>query len=147
MFIHFWERETERERGRGRGIQRHRIWSRLQALSCQHRARHGARTHGPWDHNLSQSQTLNQPSHPGTPIYFFERQKDRDTERKGGGAERGGDTESKAGFRLLAVSTEPDMGLEPTDHEIMTWAKVGCLTDWATQAPLIFPICKHCLGL
>ena len=37
-----------------------------------------------------------------------------------GGAERGGDTESKAGFRLQAVSTEPDMGLEPTNCEIMT---------------------------
>ena len=38
----------------------------------------------------------------------------------GGGAEKEGDTESEAGFRLQAVSTEPDMGLEPTNHEIMT---------------------------
>ena len=38
----------------------------------------------------------------------------------GGGAERGGDTESETGSRLRAVSTEPDMGLELTDHEIMT---------------------------
>ena len=38
----------------------------------------------------------------------------------GGGAEREGDTESKAGSRLWAVSTEPDGGLELTDHEIMT---------------------------
>ena len=37
-----------------------------------------------------------------------------------GGAERGGDTKSKAGSRLRAVSTEPDEGLEPTNHEIMT---------------------------
>ena len=37
--------------------------------------------------------------------------------------------------RLWAVSTEPDMGLEPTDHEIMTWAKVRHLTNWATKAP------------
>ena len=37
-----------------------------------------------------------------------------------GGAEREGDTESKAGTRLRAVNTEPDVGLEPTDHEIMT---------------------------
>ena len=34
--------------------------------------------------------------------------------------EREGDPESKAGFRLRAVSTEPDAGLEPTDREIMT---------------------------
>ena len=38
----------------------------------------------------------------------------------GGGAEREGDTESEAGSRLRAVSTEPDVGLEPTNCEIMT---------------------------
>ena len=38
----------------------------------------------------------------------------------GGGAEREGDTESKAGSRLRAVSTEPDAGLELMDREIMT---------------------------
>ena len=37
-----------------------------------------------------------------------------------GGAEREGDTESEAGSRLCAVSTEPDTGLEPTNYEIMT---------------------------
>ena len=36
-----------------------------------------------------------------------------------GGAEREGDTESKAGSRLLADSTEPDLGLELMNHEIM----------------------------
>ena len=39
---------------------------------------------------------------------------------KGGGAERGGDTQSEAGSRLQAVSTEPDAGLELTNHVIMT---------------------------
>ena len=34
-----------------------------------------------------------------------------------------------------AVSTEPDAGLELTDREIMTWAKVRRSADWATQAP------------
>ena len=38
----------------------------------------------------------------------------------GGGAEREGDTESEAGSRLGAISTEPDAGLKPTDHEIVT---------------------------
>ena len=38
----------------------------------------------------------------------------------GGGAESEGDTESEAGSRLRAVSTEPDVGLELTNHEIMT---------------------------
>ena len=47
MFIYFWERERDRiwvgkgQKGRGR----HRVWNRLQALSCQHRARRGAQTH------------------------------------------------------------------------------------------------------
>ena len=35
-----------------------------------------------------------------------------------------------------ADSMEPDVGLEPTDREIMTWAEVGRLTNRATQAPL-----------
>ena len=37
-----------------------------------------------------------------------------------GGAEREGDTESEAGSRLWAVSTEPDVGLELKDRESMT---------------------------
>ena len=39
-----------------------------------------------------------------------------------GGAERerGGDTESEAGSRLRAVSTEPNMGLGPMKRDIMT---------------------------
>ena len=47
--------------------------------------------------------------------------KERETECEWWGwAGREGDTESEAGSRLRAVSTEPDVGLEPTDHEIMT---------------------------
>ena len=38
----------------------------------------------------------------------------------GGGSVREGDTESEAGSRLRAVSTEPDAGLELTNREIMT---------------------------
>ena len=44
-------------------------------------------------------------------------------------SEREGDTESEAGSRLRAVSTEPDTGLELTDREIMTGAKVRRPTD------------------
>ena len=40
-----------------------------------------------------------------------------------GGADREGDTGSLAGR------------LEHMNCEIMTWAKVGCLNDWATQVP------------
>ena len=47
----------------------------------------------------------------------------RDRERQsmsGGGAKREGDTESEAGSKLQAVSTEPDASLELMDREIMT---------------------------
>ena len=37
-----------------------------------------------------------------------------------GEAERERDTESEAGSMLQAISTEPNAGLEPTNHEIMT---------------------------
>ena len=47
----------------------------------------------------------------------------------GGGAEREEDTESEAGSRLQAVSTEADAGLELTNRKIMTGAEVGCLTN------------------
>ena len=40
-------------------------------------------------------------------------------------------------------SAQPDAGLELTDREIMTWAKVGRLTDWATQAPQHGLYLKH----
>ena len=66
-------------------------------------------------------------------IYFWERQRQN---ASGLGAESEGDTESEAGSRLWAVSTEPDAGLESTNLEIMTWAKVGRLTKWAIQVPL-----------
>ena len=59
-----WLGERQRERGR------HGIWSKLQALNWQHRAQRGARTHRPWDHDLSRSRALNQLSHPGAPTRF-----------------------------------------------------------------------------
>ena len=47
-------------------------------------------------------------------LFIFEREReDR------GGAERE-DTESEAGFRLRAVSAEPNVGLRLMNHEIMT---------------------------
>ena len=68
-------------------------------------------------------------------LYLRERQRVHRGEAEREGRMRGGDTESKAGSRPRAVSTEPDAGLEPTNREIMTWAEVGRSTDWATQAP------------
>ena len=55
---------------------------------------------------------------------FGERERQTDRQRQSmsrRGAERKGDTESKAGSRLLAVSTEPNVGLKLMNHdEIMT---------------------------
>ena len=55
---------------------------------------------------------------------------------RAGEGQRERETESKAGFRLQTVSTEPDTGLKLTNREIMTWAEVRHLTGWAPWAPL-----------
>ena len=67
VYLFFRQRETEHEPGRSRERGRHRIQSRLRAPSCQHRARQGARSHEPRDHDRRQSWTLNRLGHPGTP--------------------------------------------------------------------------------
>ena len=59
-------------------------------------------------------------------VYLFLRERQSTS---GGRAERKEDTESEAGSSLKA-------GLEPRDCEIMAWAEVGHLTDWATQVLL-----------
>ena len=46
-----------------------------------------------------------------------EREREREQKRS---REREGDTESEVGSRLQAVSTEPNVGLEFMNHEIMT---------------------------
>ena len=73
MFTFDTQREThtEREQGRDRERGRHRIRSRLPALSCQHRAQHGAWTHGRPDHDLTLSRILNGLSHPSAPYLLI----------------------------------------------------------------------------
>ena len=67
-------------------------------------------------------------------IHFWETQREKQS-MNWGGAEREGGTESKAGARLSAVSTEPNMGLKLTNCEIITWAEVGCLTNSDPRVP------------
>ena len=62
----------------------------------------------------------------------------RETEHEQGRGRGEGGAESEAGSRLWAISTEPDVGLEFTNHEIMTWVDIGRSTDWTTQASLMF---------
>ena len=69
LYLRERERETECEQARGRERWKQNR-SRLQALSCQHRAWCGARTHKRWDHDLRWSRTLNWLSHPGAPVLF-----------------------------------------------------------------------------
>ena len=52
-------------------------------------------------------------------VYLLLRNRERQS-MSGGRADRRGDTESKAGSRLRAVSIEPDVGLKLTNCEIMT---------------------------
>ena len=61
-------------------------------------------------------------------LFIFERERDRERER---GREREIDLECEQGssreripIRLCAVSAEPDTGLEPMNHEIMTLAEI-----------------------
>ena len=65
FYLFLRQRETRGKWGRGRGRGRHRIWNRLQAPNCQHRARSQAWTQGLWDCDLSRSQTFNWLSHRG----------------------------------------------------------------------------------
>ena len=46
----------------------------------------------------------------------------------------------KRGSRLRAVSTEPDVGLELMNHEIMSWAEIGHSTSRLSHpgAPRLF---------
>ena len=67
--VYLFLRERDREEAGEGQREGDRIGTRL--WSCQHRARRWAGTHELQDHDLSQSQTLNQPSHRGAPILFF----------------------------------------------------------------------------
>ena len=131
MFIYFWETEKKsNERGRGRERDTHRVWSRLQALSCQHRIQHGAQTHEPWDHGLNRSWMLNQLSHPGAPMgsiffkfsfIYFERKIES---QQGRGRERERETECQASSALSAQSRVrgPNSTTELWDHD-MSWSE------------------------
>ena len=69
LFIFERERQSMSEGGAER--EGDKIWSRLQAPSCQHRAQCEVQTHKQWDHDLNQSQMLNWMSHPGTLWWSF----------------------------------------------------------------------------
>ena len=59
VYLFLKEREIGCEWGRSRERRWHRIRNRFQALSCQHRAWRGARTHEPGDQDLTRRWLLN----------------------------------------------------------------------------------------
>ena len=114
------EREGERENPK-------------QAPYCKHRAQYGAPTHKtvrPWPKLKPRVGCLTEWATQAPLIFIFEREN-----KQGRGRERGG---QKIWSGLCADSRESDAGHEPTNGEIMTWAKVGHLTDWATSCPYIY---------
>ena len=63
-------------------------------------------------------------------MFIFERQ----TEHEWGRGREQGRHRIWSRLRLWAVvSTEHDVGLEPMEWEIMTWAEIGQLTEWVTH--------------
>ena len=133
MFIYFWDRESmnrggSEEEGDTESETGSRLWAAstepdagLELTDCEimTRAEVGRLT----------DQATQAPLNFLIFIYFWE----RETEREWG--EREADTESEAGSRLWAASTEPNTGLKLTSCEIMTWAEVWRLTNWAIQVP------------
>ena len=89
--VYFWDRDREPlhegERGRERG--RHKIWGRLQAVSCHHEAWRRAWTYEPRDRDLSQNWTLNQLS-PLAPLCLFVLERERQTECEWGRSRESG---------------------------------------------------------
>ena len=67
MFIHFLRERDRVWAGEGQRERETQNPKMASGLSHQHRARCRARTQKRWDHDLSQSGTLNLPSHPGAP--------------------------------------------------------------------------------
>ena len=63
-------------------------------------------------------------------MFISDREREREKQSMSrGGADREGDTESEAGSRPRAISTEPDAWLKLTDGGIMTRAEVRHSTD------------------
>ena len=55
-------------------------------------------------------------------MFIFERERETETEYEHGEGQRERERDpEEAGFRLQAVSTEPDVGLKPMNRKIRSW--------------------------
>ena len=131
----FWERKSEAcEQGRGReGERESQADSALSALSL--RQDWNPQTVKVWPEPKSRFGLLTDWATQGTPrfyYYFFKvhlfvlreskNKQGRSRERR----------RQKIWSRLCTDSREPYVGPKLMNHEIMTWAEVRWLTDWAT---------------
>ena len=121
-FIYFWDRERQSMNGGGAEREGDRIGNKLpgsepsaQSLMWGSNS-WTARSWPGW------SRTLNRLRHPGAPKYLFilERERVRVSEQ-GRGRER---RRERIPSSLFTVSAESNVGLKPTNGEIMTWAKI-----------------------
>ena len=67
FFKRLYLREREKEHKQGAGAER----GRSKLPTEQRTQQRGALIPGPWNHDLSQRQTLNRLSHPGAPAHLF----------------------------------------------------------------------------
>ena len=77
-----------------------------------------------WAKNQESDAEPNEPPRHPNVYLFFERERKREWESEHkhvGEGQRGGE---RIWSRLCADSSEPNVGLEPTNHKIMTWTKV-----------------------
>ena len=143
LFIFERERETACARVEGqRQRVRQRIPSRLHAVSTEPDAGLEPMNHEIMTWGEIKSQTLNQLSHPGTPlpsllmfIYLFLRQRDRECAGEGQRERETQNMKRAPGSGLLAQS--PMRGSYP--WTVRSWPepkpRVGRWTNWATQEP------------
>ena len=134
MFIYFWEKERDRvwaEEEQREGDTESKVGSRLQAVCTAPDA--GLKLTScaimTWAEVGHSTDWATQVPLNFFNVYSFLRDRERQS-ASGGGAKREGDPESEAGS-----TSEPNVRFKLTNHEIMTWAEVGCLHDWATQVP------------
>ena len=67
-------------------------------------------------------------------MFIFERERER---ANGGGAER--ETQNLKQASGSELSAQSLTRAQTQNCALMTWAEVGSLTDWATQAPQAIP--------
>ena len=119
VYLFLRKSETQREQGRARETARHRIWSRLQALSCQCRAQRGAQTTNreimTWAEVRRSTDWATQ-----APLFIFERERAR---AQAGEGQREREVE-RIPSMFHTVSEQPYEGLNPMNCEIMTLAKI-----------------------